>query len=163
MDVALAVRTTPLETDASGPPGFFFLLGFGFTSSGPRSGISQVQTNLGVGTDFRLVLMWPTWPQLAHLRAVPSLLRPFPGLEAFGAGAGVGPAASEMLGDDGPGPGDAAAAGLPTAEALAMLRALRRSRCRRRSWLRSRRASSSRSFCWARASSSLSPVGMRVL
>ena len=29
-------------------------------------------------TDFRLVLMWPTSPQLAHFLAVPSLLRPLP-------------------------------------------------------------------------------------
>lgn len=118
--------------------------------------------NLGVDTDFLLVLMWPTWPQLAHFRAVPSLLRPLPGFEEVGAAAGVEPAASETLGE--PGPGEPAGAeGLPAVEALAALRALRRSRCRRRSWLRSRRASSSRIFCCARASSSLSPVGMRVL
>jgi len=75
--------------------------------------------------DFLLVLMWPTWPQLAHFRAVPSVFffeRPLP----LPVGAGVAPSAPSA-------PGDAAVEGdaalpMPFARSRACLRPMLRSR-----------------------------------
>lgn len=88
-----------------------------------------------VETDLRLVLIWPTWPQFAHLRAVPSLLRPFAfcGVFSVPLGADAGPSTSE-------GPGEPAAG-----ELAAFFAALVFSRATRRSLLRWIRASSLRS------------------
>lgn len=107
-------------------------------------------------TDFRFVLMWPTWPQLAHFLAVPSLLRPL-------ALCGVLVSTTPSMVDAGPsmsdGPGDAAAAVGELAAVGSLCLALSRSRASLLSRLRLTRASSFSSSRRANASLSESPVG----